>query len=259
VDIVSDKKRIEIVNEWMDLAGRVAARTGDAEALQVISFFQQNVIIGRPGESLPQDGAKVIGVQNATWTEKSFSIVPLISGDESIAPVWKDHMEGAAGASFSPAGRVMVIKSHAQFSDLWKGMLLLHEGHHARSFLTKRYDYQDLHTYCEKERDTHAFQNRVISRLGGDPYYDVLAAEVAFIEEANRLEGSKPPAGWLPHGSGKHTLDSVFGPPLSLEEQSVRAAHFVIHAHFELIDRHNKVDPSEMKTAFMNCMYSTHR
>lgn len=244
--MLSNERR-RIRDEWFRITKVFLEKVADSEAHAVMKFLGDNAILVAPqGDALiAQDSA------SGSWV----GTMPMIPGDEKESPAWAQMMNDAFGAMFRPDSRTIILKAHVKYTLPWKAMMLLHEGHHAYTFLTTPYDWQHRGVYLSRERDTHAYQNRVLSEYGGDPYKQVLDREVSRLEELTKGHGSAPGSTFFMNKDvAAFALDGIFGPAMSESERGVRMAHFMIHSHFELLERH-RADYLAGQVAFLDWLY----
>lgn len=224
-------ERDKIVREYLEAAKAIAEKTKDSEALKIYTFLKNNYILGTPH----QKGVRYLDdAKTKTWVV----IVPLLESDKKVGKRWKNILESEnSGANFFPDARMIVLKKTNNFSSIWKGLFLLHEGKHARDFITEPYDWENHKVYCYKEAETHDFQNRIMSGLGGSKYKELLNKEMIRIENFVKSSGknfddvvvriiSYPE---LSNAFGLKNFKSVF-------EKNAAETGFWVHAYFGLIE-----------------------
>lgn len=243
-----NNERRRIRDEWFRITKVFLEKIKDVEAHAVMKFLDDKAILVAPkGDALIAQES-ISGV----WV----GILPIISGDEKQSSTWESLMNDPFGAMFRPDSTTILLKAHVKYTLPWKAMMLLHEGHHAYTFLTTPYDWRNRGIYLSRERDTHAYQNRVLSEYGGNPYQQILDREVLRLEGLTKEHGSVPGTMFFMNKEiAAFALDAVFGPSLSESERGVRTAHFMIHAHFELLERH-LTDYLGGQVAFLDWLYN---
>lgn len=242
-----NNERRQIKDEWFRITRVFLEKVTDSEAHTVMKFLEDKSILVAPqGDALiAQDSA------SGVWV----GTMPIIPGDEKESPAWAQMMNDPFGAMFRPDSTTIILKAHVNYTLAWKAMLLLHEGHHAYTFFATPYDWRNRTVYLFRERDTHSYQNRVLSEYGGEPYRQALDREVLRLEELTGEKGAAPGSMFFMNKeTAVSALDPVFGAPLSESEGGVRAAHFMIHSHFELLERH-RVDYLKGQVAFLDWLY----
>lgn len=227
--------------EWYAEAQRITDQTGDDEAADVLNFLQIHTILAEPRA----DGAFVTLEESVTPTW--VACLPLLSEDAQLCPAWRREMEEGFSASFRPDFRAIMFQGHVGFSPTWRGIMFLHEGHHAMTYTRTPYNWRSARVYTERERDTHAFQNRLVGKIGGPRYQELLDTQVARLLRAE-------PTTWAQYSC---EVDEIFGPPTSEREMGIRQAHWIIHAGFLAIQRteSNEYAVLNRQTDFLYTLY----
>lgn len=250
-ELVLERDRFILRDTWFRETRDVAEKSGDGEAMEIVSFIEKNSTLSEP---VPEGSRLLEAGNEATW----FSYIPIVVGDDSLGPVWKKYyspMESGGVAHFQPDVRGMVIKSHIKVTPLWHGIILLHEGRHAREFITRNYNWRDTETFCKEERDTHDFQNRVTLKMGGDRYRDLVSSLATNIESKLKEKGYAPGQAILSRSSHIPELEEIFTPALSTLEKEFRETSVWIHANFVLLERTFGENAPEKKALHMKTIY----
>lgn len=238
------KERKALFEPWLEAAEEVCNRTEDTEAQEVLSYLKENGrIISMTGEY-----SFILG---DSPTEKMFFVAPMLPEDVRWGPVWMQRAQTSASVMFSPTDNMIVLKERA-IGPLWKGILLLHETHHVVTFTREHYDAEDPDVYCAKERDTHAFENRLLAKIGGKTY--ALAKQQAKTLFNLRFEGENLLFD-IPQ-TKIAAMDDAFGPSASEDEEASRTGAILIDVAFDALDE--KYDPSKaatQKVTFLRRMY----
>lgn len=241
------EERGRVSQVWLEAMAQVVRKTGDSQGNAVHQFVKSNGVLSRP----LSEGAQLL---ESPKGQSYFMLVPLIPGDETISPYWAQKATGhGAVAYFLPDKKVIVLRSNISFSPIWTGIVGLHEGNHARVFLTRPYAWQDPKIYSYKEKDTHTFQNQLARKLGGKMYKSILEEEVRRL-----LEGiGKKRIGevFLSRTEYNPLLDEAFGPAQSDVERNFRQTSTWIDANFELIDRLYKGNKEDRKAKLLHTLY----
>lgn len=250
-EMVAEKNRGVLRNLWIGDAVTVAQKSGDVQALQVSHFLQENSVLAEPE---PRGVRFVEGAEN---NKRWFAIIPLVVGDENLGPnVRRFTSANDPGfAHFLPDQRAMIVKSHVRISPLWRGIITLHEGNHALEFISERYNWRDQKIFCEKERDTHNFQNRVTEKIGGESYRVFLASLASEIKQEMQKKGVPLGQGIWHRSHSFPELDAIFGPPESGLERDFRETSVWIHAYFVLYESVFGKDAEEKKALFLKTLY----
>lgn len=223
--------------EWCAEAQQITEQTGDDEAVDVLNFLLMHTILAEP----KPDGSFVTFESAVTpiWV----ACLALLPEDAQLCEAWRRELEEGFGVSFRPDCRTMVFNGNVGFSPTWKGILFLHEGHHAMTYARTPYNWQSARVFTERERDTHAFQNRLVWTVGGPPYQEVVERETLRLLASERWVWNRYP----------NELDVLFGPPASEKEEHIRQAHWVAHTGFHALERLG--EPPDRQTDFLYDLY----
>lgn len=235
---------------WRNAAQHVADVTQDADAKRVMGYFRTSVGFGLPGTNsvtiiyAPPDGASGI------------LIVPILRQDEELdVGLKKINNSQNTMALFRPEARVIALRSEPM-SDVWKGVLLLHEGRHALSYSLTHYDSADIRQLCYEERDTLEFQDRIVAKLGGETYANVLRAEIDRLRSQLAAAGLALETKMPPRGGYQPVLETAFGPAETDLERASRQTQLWTHAAFTLIDEdYRGSDKEDFKAHFIQGVY----
>lgn len=225
-------ERRAVLNDWLKEADEIAKRTKDPVAAKIVQLIRDGAVIGRPNPK----GVQFLEAPKSDSTPW-MTVVPVMPNDDRTGK-WENMVSyDYAAAQYLPDARAIVINPNIPTSPLFKGFILLHEGNHMGIDLFTPYDQSDHQLFCEDERNTHEFQNKLMSEIGGKAYQDILEQEINRLKSVNAQNGGTVgrniPQRTLYHDS----LDKVFGPALSEHEKDLRETHLWIHAYFTLIDR----------------------
>lgn len=231
--------------EWCTEAQKIVEQTGDAHAADVLNFLLFHTILAEP----KSDGTfcTLEDSVTPTWV----ACLPLLSEDAMLCEAWQRELHQGFGVSFRPDCRTMILKGNVAFTPQWKGILLLHEGDHATTFTREPYNWHNARIYVSRERDTHAFQNRLVWLIGGREYQDRVEGEAERLVHTDRWTWDE---GW-PTG-----LDRIFGAAASEKEYGIRFAHWMVHTGFRACERVSETDDEmqNRQTSFLYEVYHQH-
>lgn len=236
--------------EWRNAAQYVADTTHDADAKRVMDYLLTSVGFGLPGTN----SVTVIRVpQNA---KSRLLLVPILQEDERLDPGLKQiNRSEDTVAMFRPSDNVIVIRSE-RMSTVWKGLLLLHETKHAMSYAQKPYDSNDLKQLCNEERAALEFHSRLMSKLGGITYANVLRTEVDRLREHPGTKIDSYPMKFPDRAGYDPRLETAFGPSESDLERSSRQTQVWVHAVFTMLDEdYAGSDKEDTKARFVWAFY----
>lgn len=255
-----EKDRLESKEKWLANLQMVVDKTDDAQAQEVLSFLRANAAVFAPVDVVPERTGGIL-LEEMTG-DYQLGMVPLVQRDKHLRGVWAQLADsnlpktGEAGAvaHFLHQDKLLVLKGHIPFSDLFAGIVLAHEGEHARRYLTEPYPLYTAEQFSDAERRVHDFQNRLMLSVGGEAYETALVEAAEMIKKAMVKTGSKPGGTIVQIGGYDERLDEAFGPALSSFERATRISHFLIHANFVVVDEAFADDPA-LATQMRNRVY----
>jgi hypothetical protein len=208
--------RRAFVERGLRTARHYAVHAGDVEAEQVVKFLRSHYIVGLP---LPGDR---IGVDDGAMPRRDVphvflvpvtSVDGLVLGDDDNGKAFAGPMRtGNVWASYYRSHQAIYWASEWQLSPLWQALILLHEGQHAYQHLAMHHPPR---TRQAREKAAERLEFRVLMAIGGKPFQqliDVLASN-------SPAENQRPATLTATLG----VLDSVFGKPISFEDEATRA------------------------------------
>lgn len=210
--------------------------TGQHEAVKAVA--QQRIASAlKLAKNIHDEEVRAVGEfirANATYETFSDSKVELVvvRKNQPYDCGFLDFMASApAFGQYNREAEALIIIDNERepVSDLWGGLLTIHEFRHARS--------RSLSSESPlEERDTRIFEQRIMAAVGGEPYQQVLQELKALIAKTgfNQADGFviKPDA---MNTFDATKLDKIFGVPLSETDKSMRNVPVFLHALFELI------------------------
>jgi len=246
VEAAELKQRLLEKQAWLKTLEELVRKTKNPEAKLVLEFVRDNGIVGLP--RVMEGGQMGIQVLEkpkgdfASW----FNFVPLVKEDEALGGAWEGYtatnipasgLDALAVAHFLPGLRAIIVKGNTPMSDIWRGIMFAHEGFHAKTYLAAPYDLENRHTFCEKERDAHNFQNELMVKLGGATYQTALEDEMQRMNTVLTAGGLEVGEAHVGRAEYDARLEQAFGPSLSDYEKAARGTQFWMHANFQMIER----------------------
>jgi hypothetical protein len=247
-------ERKAVFTDFLKQAENVAKTTGDKQAKAVLEYLNYYAVIVKPqpeGVMFLEQGK----------SDKWIGIMPMMEKDvveqkeTKIGEYLRNLFENCSfSANYLPDQNVIVLRDQMSCTDIWKGLVLLHEGNHALTMANAPYDWHDLKIFSAAEAETHIFENGLIEKLGGQPYADFLKKQIADIK-ANERERKTPPCEEFPTRTGNYPeLDEIFGRPLSQFEDDLRGTHVWLDIVFRIIDEDCQTPP-KTKAGLLRVMY----
>lgn len=229
--------------DWLADFRDIVVKTNDTEARELLEVAKHSVV------AIPTEtGVLIIGKKTDDTAPR---IIPLLPSDKQYT-LWKGFFTETAMADFvSLYGASIVLRNDAPISPLFRGIIFAHETRHLRFFQEHPYEIRSNRAYCEEERDTHEFENRLLLKIGGEPYKQLLLKEINHLSAKQSAEGVSFPL----KAAYNYELDKIFGPALSDSERATREAALLIDTVFRFIDAHFNGDKKEPKTEFLCQIY----
>ncbi len=243
-------QRQPIKNKWVECAEKIARIAHDQQADLVMDLLKNNTLLCMPSDQ----GVKFL--EGATPGKPWIGFVSILPEDQLPSDHWRELANSHNfGAIFAPEAMTIIVRENMPCSPIWKGIILLHEGDHAGHMIYAPYDWHNSTIFSMAERDTHEFQNRIMSIIGGEAYADLIDQEVNRLRNATIKDGGKI-GEFIPSRTKYDSqLDVIFGPAESEFERDMRETHVWIHAMFTLIDRDFKGDKERVKTDILYTLY----
>lgn len=260
-------QRIDIKKEWVRAANQIYDKTQDAEAKMVLDHVISNLVTVAPVNQGPTAQMSIKILENSNPQIAFTYFLPLMPADNSIPQTREMISDQHVFASYQPDQRAIVVRETEACSEVLKGLMLLHEAHHAGDLLYEPYDWTDHQIFSAKERDVHNFQNRLTLKLGGESYRKALDREVVRIRgelKKSGLNGFQRQPGattnlTIPTRTPyDHELDRALTPARSPLEEDARGTLFWIHAIFTVYEQDRDPEDAEVgKAAFMLSVYES--
>ncbi len=248
-------QREKVANAWAADIEMVGKKSGNKIAQGLATYFSYNSLLAKPHER----GMRVMRrAQDRNEMAKVFILVPLIKGDESISPSWRNLCTNQNFAA-TFASQALILRA-TPMTAVWRGIVGIHETYHAWEAAHRPSEYeQNEYEFCNEEMNSHQLQNELVQKLGGNVYREVLKKEVArLVADAKKHKyqiGERVPT----RLDDYPMLDIAFGKPLSTMEAKLRGTSTWIHAEFTAIDLHGKGDEDAKNDAKRNFLMSLYR
>lgn len=241
-----------VAKEWLaDLQHEVVEKTKDPQTEKIFNMLKEKSEVVLPNDT----GFSFIG---KSLYRKPIRILPLLPSDkQNNFPLWKRFLQSDIAAAFvADVSAVLVIKEDAPTSSVFKGLILVHEGNHALKYLEHPYTERSNKAFSEEERDTHEFVARLMAMIGGNPYEQLLVAEVQRM--TTTVKQTTEGVQFSPSGKYHDELDSIFGSALSDSEKYKREKLLWLDTVFHFIDAYydgNKEEKEGIKAEFLLSIY----
>ncbi len=227
-EVNSYAERTEVYDQWMKAAKNIA---GDDEGAKDVLDF----IIANEQKSMPiytDEGLGIRPLLNGVQKEaKSLLVICLMPGDENTSPEWFETTDNSFAAGFmgDESMSIIVLRAQAQMSDVWKGLLFLHEGFHAMAHVKKFFaeEKDPLRHRVIEEYFAYAMEFNLLRKYGGKAYETLLDKEVVRIKKTDKVAPE--------YGMYEKELTRIFGKSVSQRETFLRETIFWLNAQFQKI------------------------
>jgi hypothetical protein len=249
--LTDEAARRDAFKKWIRSTEELVGATQDKDARSVLEFVKSSALLAKPTRICAEF---LEGGREGMTTH--FAVIMLRQGDETVSPQWAEYASdhATAGAHYMPDEGLMIIKSNFEFSRFCQGLIMLHEGRHAQQFLTRHYDWKSPRTFCEEERDTHEFQNRITSMKLGEAYSEYVIALTEEMTAELAKQGFKPGEAHADRRRDFTEFDALW-PTKSRLERDFRDTSIWIHANFVMLDQTFGKDAADQKALFLFSRY----
>jgi hypothetical protein len=225
------KERQEAIDVAIKSAQKIAEKSTDDNLNIIVNFLKKYGLPVVPVASEKGLAFKIVG----NGENKKFAIAALLPGDEKLSPQWaKEIKKDQAAFYIASDHRVLVLKNGIRMSELWRGLILIHEGTHVLAHVGNAFTSLPLGLKRRSADEVIAYTYEKIAIMGmfGVKYDRLVKEEAKKIEVTFRKDRSAA----LPDYSEAGKLDAVFGKPLSEMERGIRYSTFWIHSVFQAIE-----------------------
>jgi len=249
------RQREKILNSSLNYARTIVEATQDQQALEVYNFFAANARM-----AIPREGGVVIHETDGQIPEHPFEVIALLEADCKQHSAWAElYSLEMVLALFNSQFRFLALRDNTTTQPLWAGLIILHEMNHARNLLDPKVEQlpQTQQGYCLEETRTHKFMARLVNKLAGRGYRELILLKVNEVALWLKEQGFQPGSTIISHtpipydsinfefwnnksfwAGVEDFIYQIGGPPLSLEDKAARQNLFWIELHFELIQRY---------------------
>ena len=232
-DTAETVERKEVIRGWLAAGDMVARRTGNADALVIMQFLHEFSSLGIP---ISYEGASTIKLAEEA-KDIPLLLVPLLDRDRSLGGAWQEtfgNKHTAATYNSTPQPHI-ILKESNQFSPVWQGMVLIHEGNHALAFAGHAFEGIEDPGVIRTFAELYAYDLEItlVQQIGGQVYEELLK------EEMRRLRPGYVQKKLITipdYPLYVKRLDQIFGPSNSDWERGVRGSIFWMNAIFRIID-----------------------
>lgn len=253
--LIQETERIKLREEWFQAGEKIIRITLVQKAYNILEFVKSHNVLSEPHPK----GFRVIE-EAKVHDGRSFFLIPVMEADTEISYYWKRTLEiipRKAIGIFKPEDRLLLLFKSDFFSEVFKGIILLHEGYHAEDYLSERYDWNDPNIFTYHEIGAHELQNKITLIKGGKEYEILLGKRIARLESffysKHYLTGDII-LDFSDLSANIIVFNKVFGKSKSDIEDNFRMTSFVIHAYFIFAEKNFK-DPREAKKNLMKSIY----
>jgi hypothetical protein len=248
VSQANEQERIAIVEKWLKAGDEVARKSNNEAAINVMVFLREYSV---PAIPLWSDSDKIALSPLKPLPKADFSsmIVPLIPSDATHGGFWEKAWKSANRAFFfipDKGNTPLIVLKDYKMSELWAGILLIHEGSHAYVYASGMLEENETDKELKNayyELETYTLQGWILEALGGKEYLAIRNKEVKRIRaEISKKKNLKPLIGRTKE------LEDMFGESLSDEESGAKNDALFCDAMLTYFDqRYGKDTPDSIK------------
>lgn len=247
-------KRQPVAEKWISSAREVAQFANDREANEVMRFIEKCAIVVGPYVVDGKTATVLLDEKDVTCI---LGIQPLLHEDQKLGGFWKEAFEQGQQAflGFAKQFPIITVLDDGMNRKIM-GAILLHEAAHALIQLNPRYEKpvgekEEFQDRVFQEYQVYSMEFRLLEKVGGKEYLDLLQKEINRIEPVYRNENGVPdPDLVISQEIGEKVFPDSSG-------KKVSTPLFWAHAVFKVIEKvHGKTDEAEIgKLNFLHMAY----
>jgi hypothetical protein len=225
-------------------------QTNNEDSKEILVMLETNSMMVVPTEK---------GFRDPIFSEQKEKIkIAVVLPKDARYIWWNDVWFAKDYALYFPALNTIVLKQMESFTSIFAGIIIDHEGWHAR--YSKTHAGTENYTLMQKaewERDAHEHSILLLSIIGGEKY------KIFMQEEMQRFEmfmKSSPSGRELPIAGKIYNkkLDEIFGVAKSFTEQEMRSTFVWMASVFGYIDKHTEGTQAEKEIAKTKALYDAY-
>ncbi len=234
------REHVVAAESWLNACERVAKQTNNEYASSLISTFVENAAVCKPAVQgfTPIQGPEV----------PSIFIIPILSGEENLNETTKElTIVKSQGARFTEniPGRIY-FDGTMEMSELWKGLILLHELNHADNYTGSKYP-SDHSEHWEEEVDVFMFEHQLLGIIGGDAYKTYANRQLGRLLDEYKKSGQRI----IPPITDLDLLDTILVKSLSNDEVKARTSVVFMDIVFKMFDEMYPSNARKEKASFL--------
>lgn len=178
------ERRAQAAGEWVRAAYWVAKQTNDKEAQDLLGFFANRWALLVPLEN-GQNLVRYSGPPQGNYEDYVY-MAPLLPGDaRRLAPGDpRQHViSGEVAGRYTENSQAIYVPTK-RLARVTRGLVLLHELKHAELDIRSLIDRTQPNAHWKEEADVFLFEFRLLSKLGGVAYQQLLNDSVSRINKA---------------------------------------------------------------------------
>ncbi len=232
-----------IAQEWRKSISDKAPALGSQEISRVVFCVDINYL----ANGMPR--VESIEALENKKTSNLILFIPVLKGERELSKNWRD-LSFLSPAQYVPAIKAIVVDGDVKYSQAGKIIALSREYYRAYALSNDLYTEED---YWLMEKDAQSFQNKVISFLGGEKYYEFVYAEARRINKKVNNKKTEKLGCFLPEPTAYNKqLIKIFGKPESREEEIYIQRILWIDAMFVIIENDTSiVEVGKQKADFL--------
>jgi hypothetical protein len=231
------EQRLQICETWIAHAKAVADKSGLSSAKAVFDFIASSF---EPG--VPTEDGLFARIESHHQPNKYFFLVPLTREDLRVSvrcfegePTYAAKTLACYCIKTEDTGGRIYINTFWPATNLWQGILLLHEGAHALRDFT-RSESQSPTQEAQEEIDVLNMEAAIVTQIAGQHFVDAVASEVERIHSSIKVSEDQNEF-TFPSVKYPNVFDELFGISLSNEEKVLRTSLFSHEVFRVLFDK----------------------
>ena len=226
-------KREPMRDELIGSAERIVSMSKDAEAQEVLDFVKRRSMLGL----VRSNGVSLLDTPTSNTVVAFAPVFPEDVKALQSFPALRDVKGGLGSFLLDAAYPAICIRCDRRLSWFTEGMVLLHEGDHAKeSFERKQKARMPDDAYADELR-VWEFQRRIEREAGGEHYGNAVTNAMRLIKDTVAENGSKIGETFGNPGFYDTELDLAFGKAQSDVDRTSRQTALDLDANFLLLEK----------------------
>jgi hypothetical protein len=230
---IEHMKRAPARDQLLKNAERIVDLTKDGEAREILQFLKDRHILGL----ISSNGTSVLEPINP---QSIIAFAPIFPEDVkyylAMKPLVGESRQLHASVFGSEKRMTLAIRFDYKMSWFAEGIIVLHEGKHAKNLFTRGYAISDAKKYCAEEVEVRDFDRRLQALVGKSHYENVIDHCVKKIKRDLKIHNLEVGEAFCDLIEYDDELDMAFGKAESDRDRSGRSIWIHIDSNFRLLE-----------------------